>query len=571
MAATAMVLTPAVRTAAASRSQPTPPAVRSLVHSAWMVVTSGVPPPQHNQSQGQGDGGPGAQDGEAGPGGQREEAVGDVVGVVYLGIGRDGLLDGERGRGGQPHQPGAGGGHGVGQDVGQHEQDDAAGDGPGAAAQDGAEGQHGDGGHGEQGGGSEHDAQVGDRADGQQVVAVVDQDVLRDRDGDRGGDQPGDEGDYADHDGLGGQDLAASGTGGQGDADEAAAVLDGDEQGGHDDQHDQADQPADQAVVESVAAEHAPAEVGGDITGPADGEGAAGLVVAARGQDRVHAAGPDAVPMPGRTAAADVVEDGLGHGGGAVAGLEGHGRGHEQPGLNGGVQSGQPDGADPGPAGAVDGVIAGEHVAGAGKPQPARRGGGDGAGQAGGVVEVVGLQADAVGAGGHDGGVGRALTQALLDDDPGLGPRGQGRRGVSERAAGLRDVSGGGGDPSQRGHPRGDAAVAGQGLADEVEAVGDGLAAGPDRDVGVAGGADEMGRVRADAGTAVLGEGGQDRDQRGHQGGDDEAGDPAAHSPELGPLGPKLLAEAVAAGGQGGVVGGGGHRAGSSASAARYS
>ena len=58
-------------------------------------------------------------------------------------------------------------------------------------------------------------------------------------------------------------------------------------------------------------------------------------------------------------------------------------RGGEQPGLDGGGQARQRDGAHPRPVRAVGRVVAGDRVAGTGEPQPARARRGDGAGQPG--------------------------------------------------------------------------------------------------------------------------------------------------------------------------------------------
>ncbi len=125
---------------------------------------------------------------------------------------------------------------------------------------------------------------------------------------------------------------------------------------------------------------------------------------------------------------ADVVEGGGGQGGSAVhAQAEGQrlrvvrGRG-EQPGLHGGVRTGERHRGDPGPVRAVGGLVAGERPAGAGQPQPARGGRRDRAGPPGLVLGVVVLHSYAVAAGHHHRGVRRTRLGALPDDDPGLGP-----------------------------------------------------------------------------------------------------------------------------------------------------
>src|SRR5208282_2739005 len=206
------------------------------------------------------------------------------------------------------------------------------------------------------------------------------------------------------------------------------------------------------------------------------------------------------------------------------------------------------------PVRAVRRVIAGDRVAVAGEPQPARACRRDGTGQAGRIARVVPLHPHPVAAGDHHRRVGRALAEVLLDDDPGLRPRHEAGPQRARVEAGLvvcrvyRTLRKG----RERGRPDRDAAVPGERLAHEVEAVGHRLAARTQRE-----------RGRAAAGRAVLyrpaparahtptGDvpAGRDEEQPEpgrHQDRDDHADDPAAHRAELGPLRVQQLREAVA-------------------------
>ena len=166
--------------------------------------------------------------------------------------------------------------------------------------------------------------------------------------------------------------------------------------------------------------------------------------------------------------------------------------GGEQPGLHGGGQPREGRGADQRPVRAVGGVVAGDRVSVAGQPQPARRGRGHAAGQAGGVVDVVPLHPHAVGPGDHHRRVRRALRGVLLDDDPGLGPRLQATWRRLEPAVTCADDESAG----QRRHLHGDRAVPGHRLVREVEHVLDRLTARPGR-LCRAGGVRATGRVPA--------------------------------------------------------------------------
>ena len=217
------------------------------------------------------------------------------------------------------------------------------------------------------------------------------------------------------------------------------------------------------------------------------------------------------------------------------------GGGDEQPCLYGRRQPGQGDGADLGPARAVGGVVAGDDVTGAGQAQPARRRGGHLARQARGITGVVPLHSCAVAAGNHDSRVRRALAGARGDDQPCLRPRhhrglGADRLSVQGQAAF--------GQFGQRGHFRRDAAVAGQRAVHEVEGVGHRLAAGTGRDDVTARRA-----VRAsDTGCYLAVTPLKQAEQDGHQHRDHDGNDPAANSPELGPLGVQQVREAGPAG-----------------------
>ncbi len=225
-----------------------------------------------------------------------------------------------------------------------------------------------------------------------------------------------------------------------------------------------------------------------DVAGPGHGEPAAGLVIPA---DPRPVGGSDVVAGPGaaRPGArpADVIEDGGVLAGGddpVFSAAEALGDrlvrrgGGEQPGLDGRRQPGQADGADLGPVRAVGRLVAGDRVAGAGQPQPARGCRGDGARLARRVVGVVVLHPHPVVRGDHHRRVRRSRLGALLDDDPGLGPRHEAGSRADPGAVPGRDQAG------QRGDPDGDAAVPGQRLAHEVEAVAHRLASRPHRGCG---------------------------------------------------------------------------------------
>ena len=187
-----------------------------------------------------------------------------------------------------------------------------------------------------------------------------------------------------------------------------------------------------------------------DVAGAGHGEPAAGLVIPADpgpvgGSDVV--AGPRAARPGARPA--EVIEDG-----GVLAGgndpvfpaaevlgdrLVRRGRG-EQPGLDGRRQPGQVNGAHLGPVRAVGRVVAGDRVAGAGQPQPARGGRGDGARLARRVVGVVVLHAYPVVCGDHHRRVRRSRLGALLDDYPGLGPRHEAGTRVDRRVRAGRKL-----------------------------------------------------------------------------------------------------------------------------------
>ena len=103
-----------------------------------------------------------------------------------------------------------------------------------AAPHDGADREREHRGHGEQCPGAGDHPCLGEQRHRPLQVAV--QQVRTDGEREDSGDQPGDETDRADHDGLGGQQRAAAGCGGQRDTDQPAPVLGGDEQRGHHDQ-----------------------------------------------------------------------------------------------------------------------------------------------------------------------------------------------------------------------------------------------------------------------------------------------------------------------------------------------
>ncbi len=203
--------------------------------------------------------------------------------------------------------------------------------------------------------------------------------------------------------------------------------------------------------------------------------------------------------------------------------------GREQPSLRGSRQTGQVHGADSGPVRAVGRVVPGDRAAGAGEPQPARRGGGDGPGAPGDVAGEVVLHPDAMTGRDEHGRVRRPGPGAGFDDDPGLGPRLQpGRAGPARQG--------------QRGHPGGDAAVPGEWPVREVEAVAHRLAARPDRRGAAL--THHHRRARADlaAALAVVEQRDPDRDQDG----DDHADDPAADGTELDPLSSEHRCKATA-------------------------
>ena len=222
-------------------------------------------------------------------------------------------------------------------------------------------------------------------------------------------------------------------------------------------------------------------------------------------------------------------------------------RGSEHAGLDGRRQPGELDRAHLGPVRAVGGVVAGDRVAGASQPQPARMRRRNGTRQPGGIPGEVVLHPDPVTARHHHRRVRRALMGAALDDDPRLGPLGQaGHQAAADlhralRAGEVRVLAG------ERGDARGDGAVPGQRLVHEVEAVGDDLAARPVRDVGQAGFA-RFRRTAVDLAADVRVSGREHAEEDGQQRGQDHADHPAAHAAELDPLGPQQGAEAAAAG-----------------------
>src|SRR6202050_1530682 len=202
------------------------------------------------------------------------------------------------------------------------------------------------------------------------------------------------------------------------------------------------------------------------------------------------------------------------------------------------------------PGRAGGGVIPGDRVAAAAQPQPARRGRGHAARQAGPVVDVVPLHPHAVGPGGHDRRVGGALRRVFLDDDPGLGPRLQAgshlRLAVAPRADG--DLAG------QRRQLHRDRAVPGQRLVQEVERVLDRLTAAPGRRRRRAGA-----RAGRTAGPTVHGAPGADvaeeeREGSNRQDRDKHSDHPAAYGTELGPLGMHQVPETVPLRGRRGAV-----------------
>src|SRR6266568_459720 len=190
------------------------------------------------------------------------------------------------------------------------------------------------------------------------------------------------------------------------------------------------------------------------------------------------------------------------------------------------------------------------------------------------VLGVVVLHPHAVTAGHHHRRVGGTRLRALLDDDPGLGPRPEARH----HARSVANLHGPAGEvrvlAGQRGDAGGDAAVSGQRLVHEGEAVVNHLATRPVRDrrhAGLAGLGGTAVDLAADAGVRCR----EHADEHHQQGGQDHADHPAAHAAELGPLGAQEPAEARPARA---VTGGGaglglrgrlrGHRPTSSASAA---
>jgi len=245
-------------------------------------------------------------------------------------------------------------------------------------------------------------------------------------------------------------------------------------------------------------------------------------------------------------AQADTVERGGGVGGRRGPGcagdllvrlLEVSGGRDEHPGLHDRGESGQGDGADPGPVDAVGGVVAGDDVAGPGQAQPARRRRRRRARQPGSVAGVVPLHPRAVAAGDHDGRVGRSLPGTRGDDQPGLRPRHHG--GLGGYRLPLRGCPVAFGYLGQRGDPGRDAAVAAQRAVHEVEGVGHCLAARADRERGVAAGDARAGGARRGV-IPVPDEQGEQEGQQ-HRGGHGDA--PAADRAELGPLGVEQVRE----------------------------
>ena len=222
-------------------------------------------------------------------------------------------------------------------------------------------------------------------------------------------------------------------------------------------------------------------------------------------------------------------------------------RGSEHADLDGRRQPGELDRAHLGPVRAVGGVVAGDRVAGASQPQPARMRRRNGTGHPGGVPGEVVLHPDPVTARHHHRRVRRALVGALLDDDPRLGPLHQAGHHVAaadlHRARALRFAC----SPVSEVTARGEGAVPGQRLAHEVEAVGHDLAARPVRDVGQAGLA-RFHRTAVDLAADARVGGREHAEEDGQQRGQDHADHPAAHAAELDPLGPQQGAEAAAAG-----------------------
>ena len=155
---------------------------------------------------------------------------------------------------------------------------------------------------------------------------------------------------------------------------------------------------------------------------------------------------------------------------------------------------------------------------------------------------VVVLHPHAVAAGDHHGRVRRPRLGARLDDDPCLGPRLEALVGRRRRLPGLGESLRIG--AGQRRHPDRDAAVPGEGLMHEVEAVGHRLAARPDRNRGQALLAGEHRAVRPVLAAHAAVGGQEHADEHDKHPGDDHADDPAADAAELYPLRPQQLAKA---------------------------
>ena len=196
------------------------------------------------------------------------------------------------------------------------------------------------------------------------------------------------------------------------------------------------------------------------------------------------------------------------------------------------VSPGRGRGADQRPVRAVGGVVPGDRVSVTGQPQPARRGRGHAAGQAGRVVDVVPLHPHAVRPGDHHRRVGRALRGVLLDDDPGLGPRLEAAWRRLEPAIPCADDELAG----QRRHLHGDRAVPGQRLVREVEHVLDRLTARPGRLHRAGGRAGPAAGSMAHAAPAADVSAEERTDGNRHDR-DEHRDHPAAHGAELGPLG----------------------------------
>ena len=164
---------------------------------------------------------------------------------------------------------------------------------------------------------ADHHPQLGQRWHRDHEVAVAAQHPLAERDHDGGAGQPCREGERADHDGLRRQDPDAPRARGQGDADQAAPVLGGDEHRPHNDHHDQPGERAREGLGDGGA--HALRAHGRrDVAGAAHRERAADLVEPAElpGRQRANGGsdigtGPPVAGPRGREACApeaDVVE-----------------------------------------------------------------------------------------------------------------------------------------------------------------------------------------------------------------------------------------------------------------------